>query len=487
MRLIPAALGALLTADEARPSLAGRIRRQLTLLVLGGALSLAACGGGQSTSTEGQTPPVSGQPDPPAAPPVDPPVDPPPTGGGPVAGDVLVQLRAGADLPAVLAQYGLTQVSRFGARPIFRLQVSAGNSVDTVVASLLADPRVVAAEPNFSAGAPEARKRLVWAVGTPGQYSTQWAPAALHLPQAHALATGRGVRVAVLDTGIDASHPALSGRLLPGRDFIDDDDDPSEEGSVNNGAYGHGTHVAGLVALAAPDAMIMPLRVLDSQGESNVWVLAEALLYAVDPDGIPATPDGARVINMSLGTLDRTSILELVTRLATCNLVEAPDPNAPPPVPLDDPGYQGDEDRCTAQGSAVVVAAAGNSGSDKERQYPAAEGAYGSLAVAASTAAGGLASFSNSDNWINVAAPGEGIVSLIPGGGYASWSGTSMATPLVAGLAALLIERNPAWEPDDVTDRLENTTVPLCGTQLRQVNAEGALLDLELAGPTCGG
>ncbi len=462
-------------ATTGQPPRRAHLAHALSLAVL-----LAACGGGGAATTG------------PLPPPVTPPTGPTPADEGRVAGEVLVQLRAGADLPAVQTQYRLSLLSRFGARPIFRFQVPADSTVDATVEALRADVRVVVAEPNFTAGAPEARKRLVWAVGTPDQYSTQWAPAALRLPEAHALATGQGVRVAVLDTGVDASHPALAGRLLPGRDFVDGDNDPSEVGGVNNGAYGHGTHVAGLVALAAPNAQILPLRVLDTEGEGNVWVLAEALLYAVDPDGVPTTPDGARIVNMSLGTLQRTDILDLVTRLASCDDDDDDDDNDDDDddddddqVPLDDPGYADDEARCNALGSAVVVAAAGNSGSDTEKQYPAAEGADGTLAVAASTQAGTLANFSNRGDWIHVAAPGEGITSLIPGGGYASWSGTSMATPLVAGVAALLLEQNPDWKPEDVTKRLEESAQPLCGSTLRQVQAASALQGTQPAAPSC--
>jgi subtilisin family serine protease len=126
--------------------------------------------------------------------------------------------------------------------------------------------------------------------------------------------------VAVLDTGVDRSHPALAGRLLPGHDFVDGDTDPVGRPARRAiGAWGHGTHVAGLVALAAPGAAILPLRVLDERGEGNLWVLAEALLHAVDPDGNPFTRDGARVINLSLGTLQRTDLLDVVTRLVQCD------------------------------------------------------------------------------------------------------------------------------------------------------------------------
>src|ERR671929_154387 len=157
--------------------------------------------------------------------------------------------------------------------------------------------------------------------GGAGQYAGQWAPTTLRLKEAHKVTRGAGMIVAVLDTGVDRRHPALAGRLLRGRDFVDDDDDPSEvlpppcPGSTDRakcGPYGHGTHVAGLVALAAPEARIMPLRVLDPQGVGNMWVIAEAVRYALDPDGDPASDDGADVINMSLATFHDSNLLRTI-------------------------------------------------------------------------------------------------------------------------------------------------------------------------------
>ena len=112
----------------------------------------------------------------------------------------------------------------------------------------------------------------------------------IQLSLAHQINRGTGpngpVKVAVLDTGVDTNHVALAGRLLPGWDFVDDDADPSEVGDQQTGPYGHGTHVAGLIALVAPEAKIIPIRVLDRYGVGNIWVLAEALAFAIDPMAI---------------------------------------------------------------------------------------------------------------------------------------------------------------------------------------------------------
>ena len=296
----------------------------------------------------------------------------------------------------------------------------------------------------------------------------------MRLPQAQLINRGAGVRVAVLDTGVDASHPALAGKLLPGRDFVDGDNDPSEVGTTANAGFGHGTHVAGLVALAAPDAKIVPIRVLDAEGTGDVWVLAEALLYAIDPDGDPATNDGAQVVNLSMGTLQRTDILETVMQLATCS---TPDLRNPRNV-LTDPAYDGDKGRCKRFSGAVVVAAAGNDASRNVKEYPAAEGVYGLLPMGASGQNQRLASFSNSGSWVDVAAPGDRITSSVPGGGYGTWSGTSMAAPLAAGVSALIRARYPKEKPVDVAKRIQRNGAQLCGgTNIVQIDAVGALKD----------
>jgi subtilisin family serine protease len=152
---------------------------------------------------------------------------------------------------------------------------------------------------------------------------------------------------------------------------------------------------------------------------------------------------------------------------------------------VSDPGYDGDRERCGAYGGALVVAAAGNDASRKVREYPAAEGAYGLLAVAASAPGRRLASFSNSGSWIHLAAPGEGITSAMAGGLWATWSGTPMAAPIVSGVAALVRATAPALGATDVARHLERTTSTLCGTRLRQLDAAAALLAPPAPEPTC--
>lgn len=386
----------------------------------------------------------------------------------PVApGEILVKLRTGDALAPLLVRHRLALVDRLGTRPLFRLKIVGSGSLSERIAALKLDPAVQLAEANRRQQNPEAKKNNVWAIGTGGAYVTQWAQTAIRLDAALGLASGAGVRVAVLDTGVDRQHPALAGRLLPGHDFVDGDADPSETGSMLNRAFGHGTHVAGIVALTAPGAQIMPLRVLDADGAGTAWALAAAMLYAVDPDGNPATDDGVQVINLSLGTRQRTRLLDTVAVLAACS---APEPGNPA-QDLSDAGYNGDRDRCRDRPGTVVVAAAGNDGSENVREYPAAESTYGLLAVAASGADGRIAGFSNHGNWIHLAAPGDGITSSVPGGLYGSWSGTSMAAPFVTGTVALLRGRYPRMSATDAARCLERQTHGLKGTDLGQLDA----------------
>lgn len=400
-----------------------------------------------------------------------------------IANEVIVKLRTTAALSVLQSPpYSLTLVGQFGSRPIYRMRVPVGSDVDSVVTQLLlqAGAHVLLAEPHYTHQTPEARKNKIWSLGEPTAYVAQWAPDAIRLKLAHTYSRGGGVRIAVLDTGVDTTHPALAGKLLPGFDFVDNDADPSESAQANF-AYGHGTHVAALVALAAPEAKIVPYRVLDVNGEGNAWVLAEAIQKALDPDGNPATNDGAHVINLSLGTTFKSDVLVSIAKLFSC---EGQD-DADPLLNFADPGYNADKQRCAETGGVTLVAAAGNDGSTSVREYPAAVSAYGVLSVGASAqlpAPGtfGLATFSNSGSWVQVAAPGEGITSAVPIGanapsGYATWSGTSMAAPLAAGLAALVRSANPNMPAKEIVRKIERTASTLNGTNIKQIDAAAAV------------
>ena len=262
-------------------------------------------------------------------------------------------------------QPSVVQTIQFGSRPIYRLRLPTGSDVNAALAAIAGNADVLLAEPNYTADSPEARKNRAWTVGSPTAYAAQW-PDRHASKEAHLFTRGNGVRVAVLDTGIDATHPVLAGKLLPGYDFVDGDSDPSEVGtpcppgttSGCNQGFGHGTHVAGLIAPTAPNAKIVPYRVLDPDGVGNAWVLAEAPQKAVDPDGNPATDDGAHVINLSLSTPLRMKVLTSIAKLFTC---EPPD-DADPLLNFSHPSYDNDKLRCANGIAPVIVAAAGNLG-----------------------------------------------------------------------------------------------------------------------------
>lgn len=396
-------------------------------------------------------------------------------------GEIIVELRADADIATLLVKHQLSLIGRIGTRPIYRLKVLGKAKVDDKVAALELEPEVRAAEPNLDFDVTEPNsKNVPWAIGEPGAYVDQWALRAIRLDAAHRQTRGKGIRIAVLDSGVDARHPALAGHLLPGFDLVDGDRDPSEKGDSAGRAYGHGTHVAGLLALVAPEAKIIPIRILDADGTSNTWLLAEGMLRAMDPDGDPSTDDGAHVINLSVGTLSKTKLFKSVARLVTCKLSRGKD--AADDDDEDDAASNGedigvtvaDSARCHGFGGAVVVAAAGNRGSDKVREYPAGETSKGLISVAASTSNGLLASFSNY-GWVKLAAPGEGITSTVPGGAYGTWSGTSMASPLVAGTVALVRAANRSMAVEGVVKRVESSSSRLCQTHLGQLDAAAAV------------
>ena len=291
----------------------------------------------------------------------------------------------------------------------------------------------------------------------------------IKLNQAHAITKGfmqnppppqvsRPVVIAVLDTGIDLNHPAFAGRLVQGKDFVDGDDDPSEVGVLRvNPTYGHGTHVAGIVALVAPEAKIMPIRVLDENGESDIWKIKDALIWAAT--------HGADVVNLSfayppdVAPQRNTFIKDLLHACAGVPLL---------PGEQQFPEFQGE--------ILIAVAGAGNGGqigNGAQRTYPAAERGFQDdnlLSVGASTRLDQLASFStmanvqsrSTDRWVRNVAPGEEIISALPGGRYGMWSGTSMSAPIVSGITALVLSVRPINIPanrttTDVVDEIEET------------------------------
>jgi subtilisin family serine protease len=165
---------------------------------------------------------------------------------------------------------------------------------------------------------------------------------------------------------------------------------------------------------------------------------------------------GADVINLSFSFKHPSMLIDNVLAQLTCS-----------------PSMDADC-RSTIRPGAIVVAAAGNSGTNIP-EYPAADLVPGVLAVGASTEENTLASFSTYGYWVRVAAPGERIMSSLPGGYYGAWSGTSMATPLTAGVAALDRAAYPDLRPKDVMMLIVNTAAPLSGAVQWRVDAASTL------------
>jgi parallel beta-helix repeat protein len=377
--------------------------------------------------------------------------------------EVVVKLRPShASIDQINATYGTRTVATLlRSAGIYLLQAPAGHDADELADRMEEDRRLLYAEPNFVQQAPEVDRRFHWsddAVAVVGPDAAlrdnQYAVELLGLPQAHQRTRGEGAVVAVLDTGFELGHPTLAGRLAPeGYDFVDDDADPSEglnavdddgDGEVDEG-LGHATHVAGVVLLAAPEARVLPLRVLNSDGTGNVFAAAEAIVHAV--------AKGAHVVNLSFSAPSHSVLLEEVIKDATASGV-------------------------------VVVAAGGNLGSDLAPN-PAGLGEV--LAVTATDRAGVKAPFANYGGWVDVAAPGDNIVSAFPGGVYAEWDGTSMATPFVAGQAALL-RGGTGLDGKAVTDMITKTARTLdsgVGAGLVDVGASVGMLPVKPL-MTCG-
>ncbi|HRH40654.1 MAG TPA: S8 family serine peptidase, partial [Pyrinomonadaceae bacterium] len=263
-------------------------------------------------------------------------------------------------------------------------------------------------------------------------------------------------------------HPAFAGKLLPGWDFVDNDPNPME---IAGSAYGHGTHVSGIITRVAPNAKIIPIRVLDSTGSTNAWVLAEALAFAANPDGNPATDDGADVVNLSMGSPTPTRLLHDFLQSSSSDLAQ--------PTDVDFPQI--------GKPNLIVVAAGGNNGGDF-KIYPGAETSIdGLITVGASDITDHLAPYSNYGSWIKVAAPGDRIISTTPDGGYGAWSGTSMSAPVVSGIVALIKQRFPGLAPLTTKDQVRCTTVRIdAKTTKQRVDAFNAVTTIPKVGG-CGG
>jgi major intracellular serine protease len=227
-----------------------------------------------------------------------------------------------------------------------------------------------------------------------------WNITAFDLPRAWKETQGEGVKVAVIDTGCELDHPDLVHALLPGRNLINKNALPHDD-------CGHGTHASGTIAAAnnqigvvgvAPLANIIPIKVLDKNGNGDLKTVTEGVYAAIDL--------GADILSMSLGCPQPLPALHEALKIAA------------------------------SKGIPTFVAA-GNAGRTKDVFYPAAY--EETIAVGAIDSNFNRAEFSNTGRNLDFMAPGVNILSTVPGHWYALMSGTSMASPWVVGIAALLL------------------------------------------------
>jgi len=315
-----------------------------------------------------------------------------------IADEIIVKFKKGVSQNAMSALHKeneayVKETSQYGGYQVVKVK----GSVEKAVKEYNKSGYVEYAEPNYIYHATS------YPVPTNDPYySSQWGLHKIQAPQAWSHATGKNTVIAIIDTGVQVNHPDLAGKVINGYDFVDRDWTPQD-------GNGHGTHCAGIAAAitnngrgiagAAPDAQILAVRVLNNSGSGTLAAVADGIRYAADY--------GADVISLSLGGSSGATTLQQAVDYAWSK-------------------------------GAVVVAAAGNSGNTAPH-YPAYYA--NAIAVASTDSNDNKSYFSTYGSWVDVAAPGSSIISTYPTSTYATLSGTSMATPYVAGVAALLKEQ----------------------------------------------
>ncbi|MEE8577066.1 MAG: S8 family serine peptidase, partial [candidate division Zixibacteria bacterium] len=331
----------------------------------------------------------------------------------------------------------------------YLLTTLPGQNAESLAAVIDLLPDVIYCQANYLLDAPEPVQgsQPFTDIGGTGDASTQEAATTLKLPATHEVSTGTGVKVAVIDVGVELNHPMFSGMTVSGADYVDGDAVAMDESGGR--ASGHGTFVAGIVSVVAPAAEIVAYRVLDTTGSGNGFSIAEAVLQAVS--------DGCKVINLSIVMTGAHSTLDGAIEFAHANDV-------------------------------MVIAAAGNDSSNSDL-FPARD-SY-TLSVAALDSSNLKADFSSYGGKVDVCAPGTGIYSAYLDSSFAWWDGTSFAAPFVSGVAALLysIDSSASWS--EIRDAIEETAISVDSINPDYANQLGfGLIDpvaaLQQIGATCG-
>lgn len=343
--------------------------------------------------------------------------------------EVIVTLQPGADNDTVFAlsqAFGLDGQTLYtsallGTR-VVRFRIPDTRSIADVVLQLSADARVEIAAPHYvyTASGGSAKPLPV----------PQYAPAKLKLSEAHKISQGKRVRVAVIDTGVDAAHPAFKGAQIESFDAL---------GGAKSQPETHGTAIAGIVGArdglegVAPQASLLSARAFTAEKGASARSFTFAILKSLDW----AVLSGARVVNMSFaGPADPV----------LAKAISAAD----------------------AQG-VVLIGAAGNGGPSAPPAYPAAYPEV--VAVTATDDRDGLYKDANRGSYIAIAAPGVDIVAAAPGGAYDISSGTSLAAAHVSGIAALMLEKNPKLTSKDVREALRESAHKVSGSKPEETGA----------------
>lgn len=289
--------------------------------------------------------------------------------------------------------------------------------------------------PNVEYVVPNAKVRAFSAPVDATALKEQYALARVQAERAWQRAGNRGsrqVKVAVIDTGVDYRHNNLAPNMIPGYDFAGNDADPMDETSFQN--PGHGTHCAGVVGATglvddgiiglSPEVSMMPLRFLDKNGSGDLNNAIKAIDYAIEKK--------MDIISASWGAaIPRSQAQPLIEAIERAN-----------------------------QAGIIFVVAAANDGknNDSYEVYPANAGLANTISVAASNSSDAKPSWSNYGRAkVDISAPGDAIMSTLPGNKFGNLSGTSMATPLVAGLVALLKAQDPTLTPGQMRSLIQST------------------------------
>jgi thermitase len=347
---------------------------------------------------------------------------------------VLVKFKDGApaaDVAAILQAHGLEAKGMVYGTEVQVLH-GQGKSTSALIEALSHNPMVEYAEADYIAFAD-------WVPNDPS-WSSQWGPQKVSAPAAWDVTRGSSsVMIAVVDTGVDLDHPDLASKIRTDIDY-----DYVNNDSTAQDDNGHGTHVAGIsaaitnnstgIAGMCPNCSILPVKVLDASGSGTYSAIASGIRYAADK--------GAKVINMSLGgSAGSTTLSDAVNY---------------------------------ANGKGVLLACAAGNSNTSAASYPAYYSAC--VAVAATDSSDNRASFSNYGSWVDTSAPGVSIYATYWNNTYSTLSGTSMATPHVAGLAGLLFSQGRSQS--DVRTRLTSSTYtdPVNSTLIpRRINANKAV------------